>query len=273
MIDLNFKYKELIKFLQSEAPFTPEVAIVLGSGLGKFSESLQTIKSFKTKELPGYPISSVEGHAGEINFSIYNSRKILIFKGRSHPYEGYFLSDCILPVFITYKLECKKLILTNAAGGIKESMSPGDLMLATSFNAISLKKELTQLIGLASVETKNYFLSCPSSNLNTIIKKSAKKENIHLADGVYWYTKGPSYETPAEIQFIKRFGGDAVGMSTVHEAVFGSALGLEVASISCITNLAAGISADKLSHDEVKKTAEKVMNKFSSLLKQVVLEI
>jgi purine-nucleoside phosphorylase len=273
MIDLNFKYEKLIKYLKSEAPFKPEIAIVLGSGLGEFSDSLETSKSFLTIDLPGYPVSSVEGHAGEINFSILGSKKLLIFKGRIHFYEGYSLSECILPSFISAKLGCKKLILTNAAGGIKEDLLPGDLMLAASFNAISLKKELTQLIGLASVETKNNFLNCPSKKLNDTIRKTAKKEKIDLAEGVYWYTKGPSYETPAEIQFIKKYGGDAVGMSTVHEAVLGASLGLEAAAISCITNLAAGISAEKLSHDEVKRTAEKVMHKFSKLLKKVVLEL
>jgi purine-nucleoside phosphorylase len=273
MIDLNFKYNNLIQFIKQEAPFKPEIAIVLGSGLGEFADSFETTKIIDSEELPGYPASAVEGHSSQINFAIYNSKKLLIFKGRSHFYEGYKLNECILPVFITHKLGCKNLILTNAAGGIKQNLSPGDLMLSTSFNAISLKRELTQLIGLASVETKNYFLNCPSKKLNEIIKKSAAKENIKLAEGVYWYTKGPSYETPAEIRFIKNFGADAVGMSTVHEAVFGASLDLEIAAISCITNLAAGISTEKLSHDEVKKTAEKVMHKFSGLLKKVVLEI
>lgn len=273
MLDLNFKYKILVNFIKQEIPFTPELAIVLGSGLGEFSDSLETIKIIESKELPDYPLSAVEGHSNQIKFAIYKSKKILIFKGRSHFYEGYKLSECILPVFIAHKLGCKKLILTNAAGGIKEDLSPGDLMLSTSFNAISLKKELTQLIGLASVESKNFFLNCPSKKLNEIVRNSAAKEGIRLTEGIYWYTKGPSYETPAEIKFIKKFGGDAVGMSTVHEAVFGASLGLEVAAISCITNLAAGISAEKLSHDEVKKTAEKVMNKFSRLLKNVALEI
>jgi purine-nucleoside phosphorylase len=273
MIDLNFKYEKLIKLLKSEASFKPEIAIVLGSGLGEFADSLETIKIIDSKELPDYPVSAVEGHSSQIKFAVHDSKRIIIFKGRSHFYEGYKLSECILPVFITYKLGCKKLILTNAAGGIKQDLIPGDLMLSTSFNAIGLKKELAELIGLASIETRNYFLNCPSKELNEIIKISAEKEKINLAEGVYWYTKGPSYETPAEIKFIKKFGGDAVGMSTVHEAMFGASIGLEVAAISCITNLAAGISAEKLSHDEVKKTAEKVMNKFSRLLKKVVLEI
>ena len=181
MIDLSFKYEKLVKIIEQETPFTPEVAIILGSGLGEFSNSLETKTLIDAEELPGYPVSAVEGHSSQIKFSILNSKKIVIFKGRSHYYEGYKLSECILPVFVTHKLGCKKLILTNAAGGIKQNLLPGDLMLSTSFNAISLKKELTQLIGLASVEIKKSFLNCPSIKLNDIIRKSAEKEGIRLA--------------------------------------------------------------------------------------------
>jgi purine-nucleoside phosphorylase len=273
MIDLSFKYEKIVRFLEQETPFIPEIAIVLGSGLGVFSDSLHRTKTIDSADLPGYPVSAVEGHSNQITFALHNSKRIIIFIGRSHFYEGFNLSECILPVFLTHKLGCRNLILTNAAGGIKKNLLPGDLMLANSFNAISLKKELSLLIGLASVKSKNYFLNCPSNKLNEIIKKSAVVEKINLAEGVYWYSKGPSYETPAEIGFIKKFGGDAVGMSTVHEAVYGASIGLEVSAISCITNLAAGISNKKLSHEEVKKTAEKVMNKFSRLLKKIVSDI
>jgi purine-nucleoside phosphorylase len=272
-MDLSYKYQSLISFIKREAPFKPEIAVVLGSGLGEFSDSLKIKKTLLTEDLPDYPASLVEGHAGEIDFSTFSSKKLLVFKGRSHFYEGYKLNQCILPVYIAYRLGCRNLILTNAAGGINRNFAPGDLMLSTSFNAINLKKELTELIGLASIDARNFFLNCPSKKLNDIVKKSAAEENTGLKEGVYWYSKGPSYETPAEIKFIKKFGADAVGMSTVHEAIFGAILGMEVSAVSCITNLAAGISSEKLSHDEVKKTAEKVMNKFSRLLKNIVLQI
>lgn len=272
MVDLSFKYERLIKFIRAEAPFVPDISIVLGSGLGEFSESLDTIKIFFSSELPGYPASAVEGHSSQIKFSEMQGKKLLIFSGRFHFYEGFSLSECILPIFIAHKTGCKQIILTNAAGGINQNFLPGDLMLADSFNALSLKKELTGLIRLASLEKKNKF-NCPSIKLNEFIKLCADKEKIDLKTGVYFYTKGPAYETPSEIQFIKRFGGDAVGMSTVHEAIFAAYLGLEVSAISCITNLAAGISGEKLSHNEVRKTAAKVMNKFSKLLKRVVSDI
>lgn len=270
MIDLNFKYKDSINYLISESPFTPEVALVLGSGLGNFADSTENIKTISTNSIPNYPKSSVEGHKGLIHFSKIQDKKILIFQGRNHFYEGYGLSDCVLPVLLAKKISCSKIIFTNAAGGINKSFHPGDLMLAESFNGMNIKKELTELIGISSIELKNNFLNCPSVRMNERIKAAAKENSIHLQLGIYWYTKGPSYETPAEIKMIQKFGGDAVGMSTVHEAVFASYLGMEVAIISCITNMASGISTQKLSHQEVTETANQVAAKFTLLLKSAI---
>ncbi len=143
-------------------------------------------------------------------------------------------------------------------------------MLALSFNGINLKNELTQLIGLADINAKNNFIDFPSSNINKIIKKSAEDLSIDLKAGTYWYTKGPVYETPAEIKMISKFGGDAVGMSTVHEAILSAYLGMETSSISCITNFAAGISNKKLSHSEVTETANLVKGKFEQLVKKTI---
>jgi len=176
----------------------------------------------------------------------------------------------VLPVHIAAKLNCKYLVLTNAAGGVNTNFSPGDLMLAVSFNSINIKKELTDLIGLISFEQQNNFLNCPSKELNAKIKLAALEERINLREGVYWLTKGPSYETPAEIQMISKFGGDAVGMSTVHEAVYASTVGMKVSSISCITNFAAGLSPQKLSHQEVMETAELVKKDFERLVKKTI---
>ena len=153
-IDLAFKYKDLIDHLKKIIPFTPQVAIVLGSGLGNFAESVNVIESISTTELPGYPPSTVEGHSGKIIFAESGDKKLLLFKGRIHYYEGYKINECILPVYISHKLDCSKIIFTNAAGGINKDFSPGDLMLANSFNGINIKKELTDLIGIASLEMK-----------------------------------------------------------------------------------------------------------------------
>jgi purine-nucleoside phosphorylase len=270
MIDLNFKYKDLISFFEKNIPFEPDLAIILGSGLGDFAGSVNTKKTFSTSSLPGYPISTIEGHSGKIHFSEYEGKKLLLFQGRIHIYEGYKIYECILPVFIAYKTGCRKMLLTNAAGSVNLNFHPEDLMLATSFNAINIKKELTHLIGLANVEQKNRFLDFPSSSLNKVIRNAALEEKIELREGVYWYTKGPNYETPAEIRMTRIFGGDAGGMSTVHEAFFSSSLGMEASAISCITNYGAGISPAKLSHSDVTETAKLVKEKFEILVKSVI---
>lgn len=270
MLDLNFKYKELLNFLKDNSPFQPDLAIILGSGLGNFAKSVNKRKSFLTSELPGYPPSTIEGHAGKIHFTEYRGKKILLFEGRIHFYEGYKIYECILPVFISYKTGCKKILLTNAAGSVNLNFIPGDLMLINSFNGINIKKELTNLIGLAGLEEKNRILDFPSSSLNKKIKDAALKEGIELKEGVYWYSKGPVYETPAEIKMIRLSGGDAAGMSTIQEAVFSSYLGMETSAISCITNYGSGISKKKLSHNDVTHTANLVEEKFERLVKQII---
>ncbi|MEP0861520.1 MAG: purine-nucleoside phosphorylase [Ignavibacterium sp.] len=272
-INLNLKYESLIKFFANENLPSPDIAIVLGSGLGEFANRLESKKVYRTSELPDYPPSTIVGHEGKIHFSEKYGKNVLLFQGRIHFYEGYKISECVLPVFIAHKLGCKKIILTNAAGGINPNFSPGDLMLANSLNGIFIKKEITQLIGLSSPEAKNYLLTLEQNSLTELIKIAADKLRMDLKQGTYIYAKGPSYETPAEIQFFKKFGADAVGMSTVHEAIFSAYLRMETAVISCITNLAAGISDKKLSHDEVTETAEKVKEKFSLLLESVIKSI
>ena len=270
MIDLNFKYRDAITFLKKESPFTPDVAIVLGSGLGNFADSTNKVKTILTSDIPNYPSAGVEGHKGLIHFSKIGNNKLIIFQGRLHFYEGHHLSDCVLPVLLAKKLGCNKLVLTNAAGGINKNFAPGDLMLANSFNAANIKIELTKLIGISSIEAKNYFFNCPSPEMNDTFRKAAEETGIKLHTGTYWYTKGPNYETPAEIEMIRRFGGDAAGMSTVHEAVFASSINMEVAIVSCITNMASGILPQKLSHAEVTETAKNSSEKFAFLLKTAI---
>ncbi len=270
MIDLNFKYSELIKVLSDEAPFTPDIALILGSGLGDFADRIEKLKTISSTSLPGYPPSTIVGHEGKIHFCRYAEKNILIFQGRIHFYEGYQLSQCLIPVFISYKLGIKKIFLTNAAGGVNLNFNSGDLMLITSFNGINIKKELTNFIGVSTIEGKNNFQNFPSVSLNNIIRKAALESNISLKEGVYWFNKGPAYETPAEIQMVGKMGGDAVGMSTAHEAVFAAYLGLETSSVSLITNMAAGISPNKLSHKEVTDTANLAKDKFESLVKNIL---
>jgi purine-nucleoside phosphorylase len=270
MVNLSFKYKTLLEFLNKQAPFIPEISIILGSGLGDFAEEIQIHKSISTSDIPDYPVSTVIGHKGKIHFAEYINRKVILFQGRIHFYEGYNINECILPVLISQKLGAEYLLLTNAAGGINKNFIPGDLMLSTSFNGLLIKKELTNLIGLTNYAAKNNFLNLPNKDFNNLIKSAAEAENINLKGGVYFYTKGPTYETPAEIRFFEKFEADAVGMSTVHEAVYSSFLGMKTAAISCITNFAAGISDQKLSHSEVTEVANRVKNTFSNLVLGII---
>lgn len=270
MINMNAKYRDTYETVAKLMPFEPETCIILGSGLGDFAEKVETVKSIPTSSLPQYPKSTVQGHQGYLHFSRYQNKNLLIVQGRIHFYEGYTLSQCVLPVFLASKLNCKNIILTNAAGGVNSNFNPGDLMLATSFNGSNIKKELTDLIGLVNLEQRNDFLEFPSKEINRIIVKAALEEKIKLQEGVYWLTKGPSYETPAEVKMVRGFGGDAVGMSTVHEAIYASTLGMKASSVSCITNFAAGLSEQKLSHSEVMETAEHVKNDFERLVKKTI---
>lgn len=189
MIDIQYIYKDLIHRLTELAPFEPDLAIVLGSGLGNFAESLELVKTIRNESLPGFPESTVPGHAGKIHFATHGNKKLLLFQGRIHFYEGYSLSKCILPIHICAELNSHKVLLTNAAGGINPILKPGSLMLNSSFISFNLKKELTDLMGLSSLDLKNSFIDFPSSELNSIIRKAAIIEKIKLHEGVYWFGK------------------------------------------------------------------------------------
>ncbi len=270
MLDIDYKYKELISHLKNIKPFDPEISLVLGSGLGDFAESVDVELTVSTSDLSSYPPSTITGHQGKIHFANYGGKKLLLFQGRIHFYEGYHLSECILPGYISSRLGVKYLITTNAAGGVNKEFVPGDLMMTTSFLGINLKKEMTALLGICGINEKTFFLEFPNEELNSIILRAAKTENIPVKKGVYWYNKGPAYETPAEIRMIRNFGADAVGMSTIPETYYAAGRGIKTASISCITNYAAGISNKKLSHMEVTETAGKVKEKFERLIKAVL---
>jgi purine-nucleoside phosphorylase len=269
MVNLNAKYKELVEYIYKRTPFIPDISLILGSGLGNFAENINIITEILSEDIPGYPPSTVEGHSGKIYFGEYAGKKIILFKGRLHLYEGYTLSQCVLPVFITYRSGCKKLLITNAAGGANPDFRPGDLMLAESVSGLLIKKELTELIGLASIEAKDNMMNFPSPELNEIIRKAARTEGIGIKEGVYWYNKGPSYETPAEVRMAYYSGSDAVGMSTVHEAVYAASLGIQTSVISCITNYGSGVTGHKLNHLEVIETASLISSKFERLIKKI----
>ena len=270
MFDLSKKYSELLGIIREHTPFVPETAIVLGSGLGDFADKVNIVKSIETTSLPEYPKSTVEGHKGYIHFARHNDKTLLLFQGRIHLYEGYRLYQSLLPAHIAVYLGARNLIVTNAAGGINLNFKAGDLMLTTSFNSLNIKNELTGFFGIASEKQKSMLLNLPAPEVNGAFKKAALDEKIELKKGVYILAKGPSYETPSEIKMYGKLGNDAVGMSTVHEAIYGAVSGLNVGAVSLITNLAAGISPVKLSHKEVIETADKAKDKFERLVKRTI---
>ncbi len=270
MIDLKFKYKDLLEYLKSEIPFNPEITLILGSGLGDFAERIEVTKTISTNDIPGYPQSTVTGHKGFLHFAEIDGKKTLIFQGRIHIYEGYSIDQAILPAFIAKQLGSVKLLVTNAAGGVNVNFKPGDLMLVTGFLSQNIKMELASIFPVPTLEQRNNLNNLPSKPFNKVIKKAALEEKIELKEGVYWFGKGPSYETPAEIIMQRRFGADAVGMSTVQEAIYAGFYGIEVSSISLITNYASGLSPEKLSHQEVMDTADLAKGKFELLVKRII---
>lgn len=268
-IALDKIYSKTIAEFNSRAPFKVDLALILGSGLGDFADSLSPVLSYSVSELPDYPPSTVAGHQGKVHFVEYAGLKILMFQGRIHYYEGYSLHQCLLPVELSYQAGAREIIITNAAGGINANFVPGDLMLTTGFNSMFLQKELAQVIGAGEIAQKDELTALVEFPIYQRIKEVARTSQIALKEGVYFYSKGPSYETPSEIRFMRGVGSDAVGMSSVHEGVYAVARGMKPALISCITNFAAGISPNKLCHEEVTETANRVKVQFESLLKRI----
>jgi len=244
-----------------------KTAIILGSGLGDFAEELNLVTSIDTSEIDGYPVSTIPGHSGKIFLCEYSNSYHIVFKGRIHLYEGYSIHQVILPAVISKMFNAKYLIVTNAAGGISENLKPADLMLIDDLFFLHYKSKFREL----SQFPKNKFAI--KKELNDFVFELALKSNLEMKRGVYAYSAGPSYETPAEIRFLKKAGCDAVGMSTIPEILYASNNNLPVVAISCITNYAAGITDNKLSHEEVTETANVVKEKFSKLIKTIIKDL
>ena len=275
MIKKN-KIQDSVNFISSVSNFRPRIALILGSGLGEFSNKIKVTSSILASEIPNYPVSSVQGHAGKLNFGylqkdLTESIPLLIFEGRVHFYEMGSLDRAIYPVIIAHYLGVRKLIITNAAGGLNSCFSAGDLMLIKDiFNLTFLQPHLRKFKHSMQIHSpREYF----DRSLQHLVLQSALQLKIPLQQGTYCWLKGPSYETPAEIQMLKRLGVDAVGMSTVPEIYTSNSLGMKTVGISLISNLAAGISQNKLSHAEVTETANNVKERFSELMEKFILSI
>lgn len=248
------------------------VGIILGSGLGAVADTVleQGGAALSYGEIPHFPTSSVEGHRGRLVAGRVGSAPVLLMQGRVHRYEGYPASSVAFPVRVLAALGVKRLIVTNAAGGLGDGFSAGDLMLIEDH--LNLTGD-NPLVGHNDARFGPRFPDMSeaySRRLTALADDVARARGLKLQRGVYAGLLGPSYETPAEIRMLRTLGAQAVGMSTVFEVIAASHLGLEVLGISCITNLAAGLSSQKLSHDEVKETATRVEAAFSGLILDLV---
>lgn len=251
----------------------PAIAMVLGSGLGELGDELTDPIVIPYGEIPHYPVSTVAGHKGQLVSGLLEGKQVLVAQGRQHFYEGYPMSDVIFPVRSLRVLGAKALVLTNAAGGINPSFGEGTLMLIEDhINLFGTNP----LIG-ANVEELGPRFSdmtrCYSPRLKDLARQVAADQGIELVAGVYAGVTGPSYETPAEIRYLRTIGADAVGMSTVPEAIAARHGGMEIMGISCITNMAAGILDKELDHREVMVTAERIKEDFKQLIRQIVRQM
>lgn len=270
---MNPVYEKLMNCyeqVRSKTKFQPEVAIVLGSGLGDFAKNIKVEYELSYDEIKGFPVSTVPGHAGKFIFGYIEEKPVVCMKGRVHYYEGYPISDVVLPIRLMKLLGANKLFLTNASGGVNESFLAGDLMMLTDHIAIFAPNPL---IGANIDELGTRFpdMSCVySKRLQRILEDSANTECIDLKKGVYTQLTGPSFESPADVRAVKALGTDAVGMSTVVEAIAANHMGMEICGVSCVCNLAAGLSENPLSHEEVQQAADMASEKFANLLLKAV---
>lgn len=263
-----------VRYLKSRIMTNPTVGIVLGSGLGDFGEQLVERVTVDAKEIPYYPVSSVPGHAGRLLVGKIpedgrTSNDVLVFQGRVHFYESDDTGIVVYPIEVAHSLGIRRMIVTNAAGGISQHLAPGDLMFITDYINFTFENPL---IGRPPREMMPRSLGF-SQELLSRAKSIAMKNNIPFKDGVYCWTKGPTYESAAEIRMMKICGADAVGMSTVPEVILAASYGMQVLGISCVTNLATGLTPEKLSHNEVANVATTVKHHFARLLSKIVLDL
>lgn len=260
---------DAVAALRRHTDLVPDIALILGSGLGALADEVDDPTVVATSDIPGYPASTVQGHAGRLVFGHLAGRPVVVVQGRVHLYEGHSPRDVAFPVRLVHALGARGLILTNAAGGIHPEFSPGTLMLITDHINLSGASPLTGPTGPG--ETRFPDLSDPyKKEWREAAGNIAVTLGIPYREGVYVWTAGPSYETPAEIRFFSRVGADAVGMSTVPETIQAAALGLPVLGISTITNSAAGLSASPLNHEEVLAVGQQVREQLAAWVRAIV---
>lgn len=273
---MNPVYEKLMKCYESvkeKVKFTPKVALVLGSGLGDYAEDIKITATLDYHDIEGFPVSTIPGHKGRFVFGYVEETPVVIMQGRVHFYEGYSIQDVVLPIRLMKLMGAEVLFLTNAAGGVNFDFHAGDLMLMKDHISVFVPSPLIGAnldeLGVRFPDMSDIY----DRELRDMIKNLARDLEIPLQEGIYIQLTGPAYESPAEVQMCRILGGDAVGMSTTCEALAANHMGMKICGISCISNLACGMTEQPLSHKEVQEAADKVAPRFKKLVTNVIAEI
>lgn len=273
---MNLVYEKLQKCYESykaKIDFTPKVALVLGSGLGDYADDIRVADTLDYHDIEGFPVSTVPGHKGRFIFGYVGEVPVVCMQGRVHYYEGYDMSDVVLPARLMKLMGAEVLFLTNAAGGVKQGFHAGDLMLITgqiaSFIPSPLRGANIDELGVRFPDMSQIY----DLNLQRIVRKAAVTLGIDMKEGTYLQFSGPQYESPQEVTMSRTLGADAVGMSTACEAIAARHMGMKVVGISCISNLACGISPTPLSHKEVQEVADEAAPRFQALVTEIITQI
>ncbi len=264
---------KIADYIKGKVDFVPEVLVILGSGLGSMANEVEDKIVLPYDEIDDFLVSTVEGHEGQFVFGSYKGKKVVMMQGRFHYYEGYSMKEVTLPVYVMRKLGVKNMVVTNACGGVNTEFTPGDLMLIEDHlnftgNNPLMGQNFDEFGPRFPDMSKVY-----NRDLMSLAEKIGKEENITLKRGVYAIYTGPSYETPAEIRAYRTLGADAIGMSTVPEAIVANYAGMRVLGVSCITNMASGILDQPLKHDEVIEVSTRVRGSFTTLISRVIEEM
>lgn len=273
---MNPVYEKLMKCYESvraKTGFVPKAALILGSGLGNYGERIRVETIVDYHEIAGFPVSTVPGHAGRFLFGYVGETPMVCMQGRVHYYECYDMADVVLPVRLMKRMGAEILFLTNAAGGIRQGMHAGDLMLITgqiaSFVPSPLRGPNIDELGVRFPDMSQIY----DKDLQRTARAAALKTGVDLYEGTYLQLPGPQFETPQEITMCRTLGADAVGMSTACEAVAAKHMGMKVMGISCISNMASGISSVPLTHEEVQETADRTAPRFEALVTEILTNI
>jgi len=273
MVDVMEKFNEALSYLKAAYPVSPEIGIVLGSGLGNFSDEVKVEKEISYNNIPHFPVSTVEGHKGKLIFGSLGGKKVVCMAGRFHFYEGYNAEQVVFPIRIMKLLGVRALLLSNAAGGVNPSFNVGDLMIITDHVSFFTQNPL---IGknMADFGTRFPDMSEPyKKHLIQKAKEIAQKNGITLREGVYYGVTGPTFETRAEYKLVHALGGDAVGMSTVQECIVANHMNLPVFAMSVITDIGIREDQNKITHEEVLEAAKEAEPKFATIFREMVAAI